>query len=130
MKKAFGRIRLAYTIFTGAEILGTILLSIFYFLNVAGCQDAFNGFVAIIVTISIIALNVIFCGAMLLSVLLLRRKNDLTSAQLLGQDVQQAYDFGMLGLVLVDDSDTVIWCSDIFKDRNIKLLDENILQWE
>ena len=130
MKKAFRNIRLAYTIFAGIEILGIILLSIFYFLNIAGCQKVFTGLVAIIITISVITLNVIFCGAMLLAVLLLRRKNDLTSAQLLGQDVQEAYNFGMLGLALVDDNDTVIWCSDIFKDRNIKLLDENILQWE
>ncbi|MCQ2795833.1 MAG: DHH family phosphoesterase [Bacilli bacterium] len=130
MKKAFRNIRLAYTIFSGVEIVGITLLSIFYFLDVAGCKDVIDGVTAIIITISVITANVIFCGAMLLAVLLLRRKNDLTSAQLLGQDVQEAYNFGMIGLVLVDETDTVIWCSDLFRDRNIKLLDENILLWE
>ncbi|MCQ2792071.1 MAG: DHH family phosphoesterase [Bacilli bacterium] len=130
MKKAFRRIRLAYTIFAGIEVISIMVLSILYFLNLASFQDIYTPQVSLIIVLVVIVANLIFCGAMMLTVLILRHKNDLTSAQLLGQDVQSAYNFGMLGLILVDENDTVIWYSDMFRDRDIKILDDNILLWQ
>ena len=35
----------------------------------------------------------------------------------------------MLGLVVVDKDFNIIWLSELFRDRNIDVLDKNMLQW-
>lgn len=60
----------------------------------------------------------------------LRSKTDLHAAEVIGSDVQEAYNFAMVGLVVTDENDVVIWTNDIFKDRHIDIIDINILDWQ
>ena len=60
----------------------------------------------------------------------IRQKSDIDAASVIGSDVQEAYNFGQLGLVVTDDNDTVMWTNNLFKERQIDLLDRNILEWE
>ena len=59
----------------------------------------------------------------------IRQKSDLEAASIIGSDVQEAYNFGQIGLVVTDDSDNVMWNNGLFKERNIDLLDKNIIEW-
>lgn len=59
-----------------------------------------------------------------------RHKSDLHAADLIGTDVQEAYNFGMIGLVIVDENNNVLWVNELFKDRQIDILDQNILEWQ
>lgn len=56
--------------------------------------------------------------------------SELTSAKIIGSDVKEAYDFGMIGLVVVDKDFQVIWTSELFVTRKINILDQNILEWQ
>ncbi len=58
-----------------------------------------------------------------------RKKSDLKAADLLGDDVQEAYNFGMVGLVIVDENKNVLWINELFRERKIDILDVNILEW-
>ncbi len=60
----------------------------------------------------------------------LRHKTDLDAASIIGSDVQEAYNFGEIGLVVTDDRDVVIWDNNLLKDRQVNLLDMNILEWQ
>lgn len=60
----------------------------------------------------------------------LRLKNGYTAAEIVSSDVKEAYHFGMLGLVVVDKKFDVIWASEIFSNRQINILDKNILDWQ
>jgi hypothetical protein len=60
----------------------------------------------------------------------IRQKSDLKAASMIGADVQEAYNFGQIGLVVCDERGTVMWDNNLFKERNIDLLDENILDWQ
>jgi len=130
MKKVFKHIRLVYTIFAAAQILIVAILCILYSLNVGNMQKEFSGLTAFLIAIFVIVVNVISIGVTLLRIYYMRQKSDLYAAQLIGQDVQEAYNFGMIGLAVVDESDTVLWVNNLFEDRNLKILDENILTWE
>ncbi len=129
MKKVFKNIRLIYTLFAAFEIVVIGILLLLYFLDIDGMQKGFSGLTAFIISIIVITVNVLFIGFTLLRVYYMRQSSDLRAAQLVGQDVQEAYNFGMIGLVVVDEHDDVIWHNDLFESRNIKLLDENILTW-
>ena len=36
----------------------------------------------------------------------------------------------MIGLVVTDEEGTVLWINDLFKERQIDILDENIVEWQ
>ncbi|MCQ2742015.1 MAG: DHH family phosphoesterase [Bacilli bacterium] len=56
----------------------------------------------------------------------LRQHSDLKAASLIGSDVQEAYNFGQIGLVVCDDDGTVMWANDLFNERKIDLIDTKI----
>ncbi len=78
----------------------------------------------------IVALDCIYMWIIALVISTLRSKTDLHAAEIIGSDVQEAYNFAMVGLVVTDENDIVIWTNDIFKDRHIDIIDMNILSWQ
>ena len=79
---------------------------------------------------SVIFVNILFTAIMLLHISSIRQRSDLKAADIIGADVQEAYNFGQIGLVVTDNDDIVIWSNVIFKDRSIDLLDRNIIEWQ
>lgn len=59
-----------------------------------------------------------------------RRASDLKAASLIGADVQEAYNFGQIGLVVCDDDGTVMWANDLFSERKIDLIDTKISDFD
>ena len=58
----------------------------------------------------------------------LRRKIDLTTTDLVGGDIKQAYSHAELGLLVTDKEDTIIWANDLFMSRGIQnKIDEKIV---
>ncbi|MBO4540513.1 MAG: DHH family phosphoesterase [Bacilli bacterium] len=78
----------------------------------------------------VIFMNILFVAIMLLHISNIRQRSDLKAADIIGSDVQEAYNFGEIGLVVTDNDDIVIWSNVIFKDRSIDLLDRNIIEWQ
>ena len=78
----------------------------------------------------VFALNVFLFWMEMIGFSSLRHKTDLDAASIIGADVQEAYSFGEIGLVVTDDNDIVIWDNNLFRDRQIQLLDQNILEWQ
>lgn len=60
----------------------------------------------------------------------IRQRSDIDAASIIGSDVQEAYNFGQLGLIVTDDNDTIMWTNNLFHDRQIDLLDHNIIEWQ
>lgn len=55
------------------------------------------------------------------------RKNYIKIANTLGADISEAYLFGEIGIVTYNDHRDIIWTSDLFDDRNIKIMGLNVL---
>ena len=53
-------------------------------------------------------------------------KADLKASSILGNDINEAYNFGEIGLAVCGPEDEVIWANDFLTDRFPNLLDENI----
>ena len=53
-------------------------------------------------------------------------QTDIDVATIIGQDIKEAYDFSMLGLVVVDANDFVIWINEFLVGRQVNILDTNI----
>ena len=105
------------------EILGLValfLVSLFlpdfpyYFYIALG----FIGFYIFVDTVFIILFN-----------MLLRHKKaqtELKAATIIGNDINQAYSFGQLGLAVCDHKNNVIWVNDFMSERFNDIVDTNI----
>ena len=90
----------------------------------------------IMVTSLIVALgaflfiDLIFIWIMLSNISKSRIKNDVKAVDIIGDDIQDVYNFAKIGLVLIDDKGSVIWVNDWFEDEQIDLVDSNVFEWK
>ncbi|MCQ2798570.1 MAG: DHH family phosphoesterase [Bacilli bacterium] len=59
-----------------------------------------------------------------------REKNDLDAAVLVGGDIDDAYDFGKIGMIVVDENDVVIWTNGLFRNLNVDIIDHDVFEWQ
>ncbi len=115
-------ILLEILIFTGFVIL--------YLNNIFGLQDIIDPLYILLGSGVLVLLNIIFLWITIVRVSSLKQKTVLKAAEVIGSDVQEAYNFAMVGLVVTDDSDTILWTNDLFTSRHIDIIDNNILSWQ
>lgn len=131
MTKALKKIRLIgfIIILIEAIIVGGGIACYFYDFP-AGFHDIMKTEYWIIALGATLAINLVFFWISLIYINNIRQRNDLKAAQLIGSDVQEAYNFGQIGLVVCDESGLVIWDNNLFRERQMDLLDDNILDWQ
>lgn len=62
------------------------------------------------------------------SVVIQRRKQmtELQSADIIGSDIQEAYNFGKVGLIVTNPEGTVLWVNEFLYDMKFQVVDRNI----
>ena len=113
------------------EISLFAIFFVLFFLNPFDIQK-FLGEHILIVVIPLVALclfNLLTTFIAIINFTHARTKSSLKAADLLGDDVQEAYNFGMVGLVIVDENKNVLWVNELFRERKIDILDANIIEW-
>ena len=81
-------------------------------------------------SVVILTINCLFVWIVILLLSSLRQKTDLRAAEVIGSDVQEAYNFAMIGLAITDDKNIVLWTNDLFKSRHIEIMDMDIISWQ
>ncbi len=130
MKKHLQRFRIFFTSAALIEILLIAVFGVFYYLNLFDIQSYIDVPLIFIILASIIIIDLVFTFTASIIFSKLRRNSDLKAADLIGGDIQEAYNFGMIGLVIVDENNRVVWVNDLFKDRQIDIIDEDIYSWQ
>lgn len=130
MKKTLFKSRIFAAIVSSLELAAIIFFAVCYVNNFFKFQEIFNSNLIFVILASILIVDLIIVWVLLLNFSRIRQKSDLKAADLIGSDIQEAYNFGMIGLAVVNDQNIVIWTNDLFKVRQIEILDENILEWQ
>lgn len=130
MKKTLGKTKFIAIIMVLIELAVAITFGILYFNNILDLKDKVSVPIVYVSLCAMLVLNVIFICASLAVFTKLRHTTDLRAADLIGGDIQEAYNFGMIGLVIVDENNIVLWVNDLFKERSIDILDTSILEWQ
>ena len=113
------------------EIALLVTMVLFYLYDFpSGIQAKIEPIHWIIFAASVLFINVLHMWFSELHLASIRQKSDLDAASIIGSDIQEAYNFGQIGLVVTDDADIVMWANNLFRERNIDLLDQNIMTWE
>ena len=130
MKKKISRVRIFSFITVILEIIGLTVFVIFYFLNLFNTKEYVIPEYVVIGAASLVAVNTAFLWISGVRIARYRHRTDLKAAEVIGSDVQEAYNFAMIGLVVTDENDIVIWNNDLFKERHIDIIDSNIFDWK
>ena len=115
MKKKINLVRLIAFITIIIEIIALALFTIFYFNNIAHTQESCKPEYIIFGAVVVVFINVVMLWIGTIRVASYRHKTDLKAAEVIGSDVQEAYNFAMIGLVVTDENDIVIWNNSLFK---------------
>ncbi len=130
MGKLLNRIRvICFTIIT-VEILAIALFSVFYFNNFFDLKGKAEVTWVILAVFILVLIDCILIWIFAIKVGSLRSKTDLKAATIIGSDVQEAYNFAMIGLAVTDKDDVVLWTNDLFRQRHIDIIDKNITSWQ
>lgn len=130
MGKVIKRTRIASFVIILVELILICLFCTFYFNNLLNLKTLIPIEYVIIGASALIFINCLFVWIIVITISRLRQKSDLHAAEVIGSDVQEAYNFAMIGLVVTDNNDMVLWTNDLFKDRHIDIIDTNILSWQ
>lgn len=58
-----------------------------------------------------------------------RQQRDIKSGDAIGSGIEDAYTFGNIGFMVVDETGTVLWESDYLLQRTENVIDESIYEW-
>ena len=130
MGKRIHRIKIISVVLILVQIVGIIGFIIFYFGNFFNIQQNINVLWLVLGTSILVFLDCLYVWIITISVASLRHKTDLHAAEVIGSDVQEAYNFAMIGLAVTDKNNNVLWTNDLFKNRHIDIIDTDILQWQ
>ncbi|MBQ9457543.1 MAG: DHH family phosphoesterase [Bacilli bacterium] len=131
MSASMKAMRVRTLVFVLIEIVALITGTLFYIYDIpAGFKAAMKPEYWIIFVAAVLFVNVLHLWFSEIHLSSIRQRSDLDAAAIIGSDVQEAYNFGQIGLVVTDDSDIVMWTNNLFKERQIDLLDANIMTWQ
>ncbi len=130
MKKNIKIFKIFAYAFILLELVGIVTFSILYFNNVSNLRESVKPEFVIIGALTIVFVNALILWLGLLVFTSGRFHTDLKAAEVIGEDVQEAYNFAMIGLAVTDENDIVIWTNDLFRDRHIDIIDNNIFEWQ
>ena len=130
MKQTLKRTKWTVFIIALIEIALVASFGIIYYNNFFDIKSIVTIPMVFIGTAAIAGIDLIILWIAVVSFSRARHKSDLRAADLIGTDVQEAYNFGMIGLVIVDENSNVLWVNELFRERQIDILDQNILEWQ
>ena len=130
MIKILSRLRTSTLWILFFEMLVIAGLIVSYYYNLANIQSLLTYPVLFSVIAIIFIFNTIFMLSFLASILQNRQKKDLTTADLLGSDIPEAYRYTGLGIILLDQDEQVIWVNEVVQDLAPNLIETNIHDWK
>ena len=130
MGKTIKRIKTVTFVIILLEILAGATFSILYFNDFFEFQTKITPFYIALASVAVLVINCLFVWIVILLLSSLRQKTDLRAAEVIGGDIQEAYNFAMIGLAITDDKNVVLWTNDLFKARHIEIMDMDIIAWQ
>lgn len=130
MRKALHRLITATFIVFIIQLIVLVGFGIFYYQNFFNFRDYISIELIYIVAAVLIAFDIIALWTGIIVFNSVRHKANIKAADLIGADVQEAYNFGMISMAIIDENNKVIWVNDLFRDRHIDILDLDIFEWQ
>ena len=129
MRKVLKVIQIIAIILAIAEILIFGIFITLYITDIASLQDFISVEGIAYITIVIVLVNLIALGAFVFALSLNNQRNDLKTKEIIGKEINESFIFGQIGFVVLDETNKVIWASELFESQDIHLLNRDIFEW-
>lgn len=129
MNKTITKLKVTAFIIAFIEMLAILAVVLFWYFDILGFADIEYIEYYVYAGLSfflLVDIAILVFGLMRLT--RLRQRNDSESASIIGNDLNSAYDFGEIGLLVTDESDSVIWTNELFRNRQIDIIDTNAFE--
>ena len=130
MKKRAQRFKRFAYIFAIIELIALATFCIFYFSDLYNFKTVITPYYFALGSVGLLGINILLVVITVASATTARYKTDLRAAEVIGEDVQEAYNYAMIGLAITDENDVIIWTNDLFNERHIDVIDKNIFEWQ
>ncbi|MBP5694704.1 MAG: hypothetical protein J6X03_04610, partial [Bacilli bacterium] len=121
MRKALGVIKIVSFIIIIFQLLFIGTFCVLYFNNYFQITDYIKPVYIATGAAIMVFIDTVYLWIVTISVSALKQKTDLKAAEIIGNDVQEAYNFAMLGLAITDERNIVFWTNDLFQNRHIDI---------
>ncbi len=124
MRKAITRIRYYAIAIALVEAVLLLLLLIACYFNFLDLASIISVPYVLAGALALELLNFLLYWLSVSSLSRVRNKTDLETATLVGSDIQEAYSFAKIGLLVIDEDKQVMWTNSLFKDRQLDFIDQ------
>ena len=128
MNKKLTRLKITALIVTLVQV---ILIGIFltlYILDVWEMSKVIKIEYIIYACFGLAVIDGIIIWSMIYSFHKIAKLNDNTTKDIIGNDINEAYLFGKVGVFLCDENGIILWVSDLFLERQMNYINQNIYE--
>lgn len=129
MNSKINKFRLTILIYTLVETLLVVAFVILYLFNLWELQTYVKPEYFAYGLLVFLVINAIVLFILLHQVAKFRAASDIKTSDVIGNDVNEAYVYGKIGLIVIDQEGVVIWESDYLKSKNIEIINKNIFEY-
>ena len=130
MNKRIRLIKIISFVFIMLQVVIVGSFAVLYFANLFDFKNNVEPQWVLLSAAILVFIDCIYVWIISMNIAALRHKTDLHAAEVIGSDVQEAYNFAMIGLAVTDKDYNVLWTNDLFKERHMDIIDTNILAWQ
>lgn len=77
-----------------------------------------------------VLINFLYTIFILVKISKSKRKSDIVTSDILGEEIEEIYKFGKIGIVITDDKNKIIWTNDWIPNSQFELIDKDIFAWQ
>ena len=128
MNSKLRKLKIEALIITLTQIIVIGVFLTLYLLNVWNMNSVIKTEYIVYAAFVIVFINGIYIWKMIYSLHKIRKISDISTSDALGKDINEAYLFGKIGLLVINDEGIILWASDLFMERQMELVNENIYE--
>ncbi|HBB05676.1 MAG TPA: hypothetical protein DCZ41_03725, partial [Firmicutes bacterium] len=125
MTKLISKLRIIFFALFAIEAIGCLTVSIFWIFNLFGFRSLTeNLFIYIVCCLAVfLVVDAFFYWFSIAHLRRVRQRNDEEAVSLIGSDIQEAYNFSKIGLIVIDENNKIIWANNLFRDMLLDVID-------
>ena len=113
-----------------AEIVLAGLFVVFYLVDIFNLNQYITNNVVVAGCGGIVLINCVSIWVVTAVISNSKLRSDIKTKDLLSSDIEEIYNFAQVAMVVCDDENRVIWESELFQNRHIDIIGQDILAWK
>lgn len=107
-----------------------ILVALFLITRTDYVKDFDFTYILIGLSAAFVLLDFFFIVLVLIKISNSKQKSDITTSDILGEEIAEIYKFCKLGIIITDDKNKIIWTNDWLPNSQFELIDKDVFAWQ